>query len=178
MTKKKEKILLTALHLFSSNGYDATSTNRIAKEAGVSEGLIFRHYVSKEGLLKAIMELGRDRVESIYASILTIEQTELRLKAILRMPFSIPESDAPFWRLLYALKWQRDIYDDSWSKELRTVLKQTFSELGYEDPSSETEFIFMMIDGIATGRLLRQPNHLDKIEELILTKYKLEKNEF
>jgi AcrR family transcriptional regulator len=178
MIEKKEKILMTALHLFASKGYDATSTNHIAREAGVSEGLIFRHYTNKEGLLNAIMGLGRARVEKVYESILAIADPSLRLKAILTMPFNIPDSDAPLWKLLYALKWQRDIYDDSWSKDVRTVLHQTFSELGYADPPSETEFVFMMIDGIATGRLLRQPIQLDKIEEIILTKYNLGKNDF
>jgi AcrR family transcriptional regulator len=51
MTEKKELILQTALRLFSEQGYEATPTNRIAKEAGVSEGLIFRHFENKEGLL-------------------------------------------------------------------------------------------------------------------------------
>ena len=51
MTEKQENILNTALELFAKDGYDATSTSKIAKCAGVSEGLIFRHYGSKDGLL-------------------------------------------------------------------------------------------------------------------------------
>ncbi|MFT5056181.1 MAG: AcrR family transcriptional regulator, partial [Pseudoalteromonas distincta] len=43
MTDKQVAILQTALELFSKKGFDAVSTNLIAKEAGVSEGLIFRH---------------------------------------------------------------------------------------------------------------------------------------
>ena len=62
MTEKKELILQTALRLFSEQGYEATPTNRIAKEAGVSEGLIFRHFENKEGLLSAILALGEIRI--------------------------------------------------------------------------------------------------------------------
>ena len=46
----KENILHTALRLFAEQGYDRTPTSQIAREAGVSEGLIFRHYGSKAGL--------------------------------------------------------------------------------------------------------------------------------
>ena len=35
MTDKKESILLAALELFAKEGYNATSTNKIAKRAGV-----------------------------------------------------------------------------------------------------------------------------------------------
>ena len=44
MTDKKENILKSALELFANEGVNATSTNRIAIKANVSEGLIFKHF--------------------------------------------------------------------------------------------------------------------------------------
>ena len=44
MTNKQQKILSSALKLFAKQGFDATSTRSIAQDAGVSEGLIFRHF--------------------------------------------------------------------------------------------------------------------------------------
>ena len=52
MKDRRAKIADVALLLFIERGYHATSTRLIAYEAGVSEGLIFRHYTNKEGLLK------------------------------------------------------------------------------------------------------------------------------
>ena len=65
MTQKKENILKAALRLFAEQGYYATSTSKIAKEAGVSEGLIFRHFGNKEKLFSVVgnpahMPEGRD----------------------------------------------------------------------------------------------------------------------
>ena len=60
MTDKQLNILKIALQLFANEGFHATSTSRIAKEAGVSEGLIFRHFINKEGLLRAILKQGED----------------------------------------------------------------------------------------------------------------------
>jgi len=54
MTEKQISVLLTAIDLFSENGYEATSTNEIAKKANVAEGTIFRYYKTKKDLLFAI----------------------------------------------------------------------------------------------------------------------------
>ena len=57
---RREQILATALELFASQGFDATSTKQIAKEAGIAEGLIFHYFPTKASLLAAILE---DRLE-------------------------------------------------------------------------------------------------------------------
>ncbi len=47
---KKDKILCAGLKEFSEHGFDKASTDRISKDAGVSKGLIFHYYGSKENL--------------------------------------------------------------------------------------------------------------------------------
>ena len=47
MTEKELNIIDSAINLFAQTGYDGTSTSIIAKEAGVSEGLIFKHFKNK-----------------------------------------------------------------------------------------------------------------------------------
>ena len=58
MGDRRTKIAEAALWLFVERGYHATSTRLIAKEAGVSEGLIFRHYTNKERLLEELLAEG------------------------------------------------------------------------------------------------------------------------
>jgi AcrR family transcriptional regulator len=55
MLKTKEKILKAAKLLFSERGYKETSTKLIAKEAGVNEVSIFRHFEVKSNLLQEII---------------------------------------------------------------------------------------------------------------------------
>ena len=52
----RQRILEVALRLFSTQGYAATSTRQLAKEAGVSEGLIFHHFGTKDELLFSILK--------------------------------------------------------------------------------------------------------------------------
>jgi Transcriptional regulator len=49
-----EKILDTAISLFSKYGYDKISVREIAEGAGISEGAIYRHFTGKENILDTI----------------------------------------------------------------------------------------------------------------------------
>ena len=49
--KNREKILDTALRLFTLYGVDATPTARISKEAGVSTGTLFHYFPDKDRLV-------------------------------------------------------------------------------------------------------------------------------
>ncbi len=52
----KERILESALRLFSKKGYLCATTREIAKEAGVAEITLFRHFPSKEMLLEDVLK--------------------------------------------------------------------------------------------------------------------------
>ncbi|KZE44657.1 transcriptional regulator [Brevibacillus parabrevis] len=55
MTEKQRNILRASVKLFAEKGFHASSTAEIAKEAGVAEGTIFRHYKSKKDILLAVV---------------------------------------------------------------------------------------------------------------------------
>jgi len=52
----KSRLIDSALKVFSSKGYTASTTKDIAKEARVTDGLIYHYFKSKEDLLWAILE--------------------------------------------------------------------------------------------------------------------------
>lgn len=56
MPPGKKKVLTTALKLFASNGFDGTTTAKIAQQAGVSEGTIYKYFSSKEDLLAKLLQ--------------------------------------------------------------------------------------------------------------------------
>jgi AcrR family transcriptional regulator len=51
----RERIVLTAERMFAERGYDATSTAKLAVEAGVPQGLVFYYFATKLDLLLAIV---------------------------------------------------------------------------------------------------------------------------
>jgi AcrR family transcriptional regulator len=70
---KKSAILEAALQLFSEMEYTGTSTRMIAMKAGVSEGLIFRHFKNKEGLLNVLLADAEKEIASLYEPVLALE---------------------------------------------------------------------------------------------------------
>lgn len=53
--KRREQILQTAVALFSQRGFKGTTTKEIARAAGVSEAMVFRHFSTKSDLYDAIL---------------------------------------------------------------------------------------------------------------------------
>lgn len=53
--KRREQILQTAVDLFSQRGFKGTTTKEIARAAGVSEAMVFRHFATKDELYGAIL---------------------------------------------------------------------------------------------------------------------------
>lgn len=51
----RERILDTAMGLFSTRGYAGATTREIAHQAGVAEVTLFRHFASKEKLFEAVI---------------------------------------------------------------------------------------------------------------------------
>lgn len=171
MTDKQKNILKAALILFAEQGYAATSTSKVAKEAGVSEGLIFRHFENKEGLLNAIMELAKASAMREYAPIISTTDPKAIIRGVLEMPFNIGQDQYLLWKLIYALKWQTATYDHSMSAPIRTALIRAFRELRYDDPVAESETVLLLIDGIATAVLLRKPDNQPNILKSLLKRY-------
>lgn len=52
----RQRIALAAKQLFASRGFEATSTAAIARRARTSESQLLKHFGSKEGLLRTILQ--------------------------------------------------------------------------------------------------------------------------
>jgi AcrR family transcriptional regulator len=173
MKSKKDLILETALDLFAKKGFNATSTSKIAKEAGVSEGLIFRHFTNKNGLLDSVLNLGKERGLKLFEGISEVSSPNEKLKYILQIPFNIPQNEYSFWKLLYSLKWQADSYDEELSTQLKKIVEDILVQLKYTNPALEAQFVMMLFDGIAMAVLLKTPKDTKEIQKIILSKYNL-----
>lgn len=65
MTKiAKDDILQAAIHLFSRNGYHATSMQDIARTIAIKKPSLYHHFESKEAILLEILETGMTQLIS------------------------------------------------------------------------------------------------------------------
>ncbi|NLG04064.1 MAG: TetR/AcrR family transcriptional regulator [Clostridia bacterium] len=54
--EKQDSIINAALKVFGENGYKRASTDVIVKQAGISKGLLFHYFISKQGLFSFIYD--------------------------------------------------------------------------------------------------------------------------
>lgn len=54
--QRREQLLDTAVQLFAEKGYAGATTAELAKAAGVTEPIIYRHFVSKKDLFIAVID--------------------------------------------------------------------------------------------------------------------------
>ncbi|HXB19953.1 MAG TPA: helix-turn-helix domain-containing protein, partial [Candidatus Solibacter sp.] len=80
----RDRMIAVARRLFSSSGYENTTTVAIAREARTSESQLVKHFGSKEGLLEAIFDEGWARLRMQMANVQAIISPRERLKAIMR----------------------------------------------------------------------------------------------
>ncbi|WP_428658037.1 TetR/AcrR family transcriptional regulator [Runella sp.] len=171
MTEKQELILETALKLFAEHGFDTTPTSLIAKEAGVSEGLIFRHFTNKEGLMDAILAMSDERMGGHVKAIVTLAEPLAKIHATIELPFKLFSEEREFWKLQFSLKWQKKYKGQSAHPgghylELSNAITESFRQLNYTEPEKEVVFLVMLLDGVS-NQLMQQPSD-EFIQEILL----------
>ena len=65
----KNLILTTALDLFSEKGFDGVSVRDIAKQVGVRESALYKHFKSKQEILDKIAEKMSAEVHEVYKNV-------------------------------------------------------------------------------------------------------------
>ena len=106
---KMTLIMDVALDHFANNGYHATTISHIAKHAGISKGLMYNYFESKEALLKAIIHKS---VNEVYRY-LDIDRdgylSEKEFEFFIRKINVLLKEKRYFWRLLMQLLTQIDV---------------------------------------------------------------------
>lgn len=171
MTDKQEKILLAALELFAKEGYNGTSTSKVAKAAGVSEGLIFRHFQNKEGLLKALLQEGEERMKKLLVDIVMETEPNAVIRKTLELPNKVSIEEYGFWKLQFKLKWELDHYDDDKMEPLRLALTNAFAKLGYKEPALEAQVLEYLLEATSSALLKNHLHNAEELETFLLKKY-------
>ncbi len=87
-TSTRDRILDTALQLFTEKGFDATTLQEIADRLGFTKAAIYYHYRSKEDILMALHmrmhQLGVEALEQLREQrVVTLEMWETLLSSLL-----------------------------------------------------------------------------------------------
>ncbi len=171
------RILEAAFQLMAKYGYEATSISQIANEAGVSKGLMYNYFDSKEDLLRALLNDAFAEADELMAKIID-EDPKVTIENMLRWFFTELRERPEHWRLITELALKIDKFDF-----VKEMVKGKFIEyvnffgglleqIGFENPREEAQCIAGLFDGIGVQYLVIGKNYpLDKMEQFLIEKY-------
>ena len=94
--QKRAQLLGSARELFAANGFEATTTAEIARQAGMSEGVLFHQFGTKRGLYDQLAEdYGRDLATSLALD----SEAEITEEMIVRGAFAFAERNPRLYQL-------------------------------------------------------------------------------
>lgn len=174
----QKRIAAAAFSLIAQHGFEVTSVEDIAKAAGVSKGLIYTYYKSKEHLLQElVIEALRDG-EQVLPSIMDSPDPSVVLNNIIRWFFKQLRERPEEWRLMTEVTLRLDRYPfmhDIVSAKMTgyvNVMQGLLLKLGYEDPLGEARLLAALLDGVGIQAVvIREGYPLDEVEQAMLAKY-------
>ncbi|MCU4163540.1 TetR/AcrR family transcriptional regulator [Carboxylicivirga caseinilyticus] len=162
--ERKQQIMQVALEVIAENGFASASISRIAQKAGISKGLMYNYFESKEALVISIMLEGFNQLTSAFDPNHDGVLTEAELHFFIDHSFKTLEDNLPFWRMYFMVLLQPDVYNiitPHLEKTLQPFYETAMSFFinhGYEDPLTEVRFFAAMMDGVGLHYIMDPDN--------------------
>jgi AcrR family transcriptional regulator len=116
--ERKRQLLAHAKHLFVTQGYHATTTEKIAQAAGVTEPVLYRHFDSKKALfLEVLEEVRAATLERWRAETSRLTDPLAKLHAIADMYLGSTRAHAVEFRIMHRTLIEAD------DEEIVTLLR-------------------------------------------------------
>ncbi|MBN2777320.1 MAG: TetR/AcrR family transcriptional regulator [Bacteroidales bacterium] len=110
-TDKRKQIMEAAVKLFAEKGFHAASISLIAKEAGISKGLIYNYFDSKETLLKEIMDELTTQVMDLMNPDHDDEITSQEMEDFFSLIIKLLKDNHEHWKLYFQLSMKKDVFE-------------------------------------------------------------------
>ena len=85
---RKTEIILAALELASENGLGTVSMNQIAEKIGISKPALYKHFESREEIVKALYSFLREKSKQNMASSAVNLEELLQKKISFKNPYN------------------------------------------------------------------------------------------
>jgi AcrR family transcriptional regulator len=175
-----EAIVAATARVLVREGYDALSTNRVAREAGVSVGSLYQYFPGKEALVAAVMEQHAARMqESVLAHLSeagTAASAEEVATAAIRAMLAAQQAEPRLHRALVeqvprigALRRLHELFGN-----YETLVAAWFEahrdRIEIADPEAAAFVLVSAVEGLVNRAMVERPELVSsgKIEEHIL----------
>jgi AcrR family transcriptional regulator len=177
--QKINLIMDTALELFAHKGYYPTSISMIAEKAGISKGLLYNYFESKEELILAIIEKGfntlMESIDPDKDGFVTEEEFEFHVNE----NFRIMLENVDYWKLYFSTMMQPAVFKLVADKlydfipAIKSLMVEYFRRKGVKDPEAEASLFYAAMDGIFLNYFMDpQGFPLDKVRQIVIQRFK------
>ena len=169
----------TALELFANEGYYPTSISKIAEKAGISKGLMYNYFESKDDLILAIIGEGIHKLTDNFDPNRDGFLTDDEFEFFVNENFRIMQENKDYWKLYFSTMMQPGVfrlvivkYADVLTR-LKRVVEDYFRRGNVDDPEAEASYFYAMLDGIFLNYLLDPGGFpLEKVRSLVIERFK------
>ena len=181
--KSRNHIIAKAMEVFAEHGYYKASIEMIAKAAGISKGLTYNYFKSKDELLESVFMEGF----KFFDEMMEINQTEIsaheKLEILLSNFTQSLKNNLPFWKLYQSVISQpelshkltkfKEYYESVFGPLLMGIFSELFgNKLSEMDIQIEVMLFAAFLDGIAFDyTVMGEEYPLDAIKQKLLEKY-------
>ncbi len=175
---KRNQIMDSALALFAEFGFTSTSINMIAKKTGISKGLIYNYFESKEDLINTILTDGFNEFLNVFDTNKDVLLTDEEFTFFINETFDILKTNSTFWRLYFVVMFQPDVLKLIEAEIMKVVmpliitLESYYKSKGVENPMAYARFVGAMLDGVSMNYVMDPDTFpLDEIKKIIINKF-------
>ncbi|MDQ7083121.1 MAG: TetR/AcrR family transcriptional regulator [Aquificota bacterium] len=131
LTHTKERIAKVAVRLFSRKGFKGTTMKDIASEVGITEGAIYRHFASKEDIIRYLTkEITEELNRLIAVEVLpqkTFREKVARLVEVL-MGYALTNPDKFRYLTVYHILREELSQEDLPGRRILEIFKTAYRE--------------------------------------------------
>lgn len=98
---RRTLLISAAARLFARDGYDATNLEQIAREAGVTKPVLYRHFASKKDLYLTLLRRHSDDLPTFLADLPATDDPRELLEGILDRWLRYAAANPHGWQLIF-----------------------------------------------------------------------------
>jgi len=161
---RRQQIMDAALELFAREGYVHCSIARLTAHAGISKGLLYNYFESKEALLVAIIEESLEEILTYIDPDQNGVLTPDEMESLIRKTFGAIRENQEFWTLYIGIILQPGVKEYLQGKPYEKLMDHCgpmmmnyFVEMGFEHPQLEMLTFSAMLEGFGVLMLYAYP---------------------
>ncbi|MBL4862009.1 MAG: TetR/AcrR family transcriptional regulator [Crocinitomicaceae bacterium] len=175
---RKVSIMDAALHVFAEEGYHSSSISRISKKAGVSKGLMYNYFDSKDELLKELLDTVFDSFLDAMGVVAGEVITDELLASHINKSFEAIEKDRAHWKLYFSMVTQPKVMEMAMVHMMPKIesymssLIVYFTKKGHDNPMVTARYFTSTLDGVQMQCLFDPDNFpTEDVKKLIIKQF-------